>query len=312
MSARRKTSLVAAAVLIVSLAAAVVMLRPLERAQRAGHSDTEDALYIPSARAIRAMSLGYTGLAADIYWTRVVQYFGRRHVEGSNGFPLLEPLLRLTTDLDPHMIVAYQFGSIFLVPPPPAGAGEPDKAVALVERGIQANPDNWRLYLSLGFIHYQYRRDLPAAIAAFERGSRVPGAHPALRVLAATVALEGGDEKKAAILWRAIYDTTNDKSIRKNALDHLIALQVDAEVTRLEKIVQDFQERNGRTPSNFAEMVASGWLPKAPVDPIGEPYKLLPDGRVEVGVPSYLPFITKGLPEGAKPRVGIQIPGMDR
>src|SRR5690242_3635408 len=116
MSARRKTSLIAGAVLVVSLAVSVTFLAPLERAQHPGGDVAQDVLYIPSARALRAMSLGYDGLAADIYWTRAVQYFGRRHQSEAMSYPLLAPLLQLTTDLDPHMIVAYQFGGTFLAP----------------------------------------------------------------------------------------------------------------------------------------------------------------------------------------------------
>jgi len=37
------------------------------------------------------------------------------------------------------------------------------------------------------------------------------------------------------------------------------------------------------------------------VDPLGHPYKLLPDGRVEVRDPDDLPFIEKGTPPGYVP-----------
>jgi len=308
MNLRRKTSLIAAAVLVASLTLAAIMVAPLQRVHDSGSGgDSRDVLYMPSARAIRAMSLGYTGLAADIYWTRAVQYFGQGHREGNAGYPLLAPLLDLATDLDPKMTVAYQYGSIFLVPPPPAGAGEPDKAVALVEKGIRTNPNNWRLYLSLGFIHYQFRHDITAAAAAFERGSQVPAAHPSLKILAAIVTREGGDEQKYAFIWRAIYETTEDKEIKKNAADHLAALRVDSEVTQLEALVKEFQQRTGRTPSNFGEMAASGWLRVIPRDPVNNPYRITPDGRVEVEDRSKLPFITKGLPPGSDVKVGIPL-----
>jgi len=39
-------------------------------------------------------------------------------------------------------------------------------------------------------------------------------------------------------------------------------------------------------------------LPGIPVDPDGHPYKLSPEGRVEVRVPDDFPFATKGLPPG--------------
>jgi hypothetical protein len=35
-----------------------------------------------------------------------------------------------------------------------------------------------------------------------------------------------------------------------------------------------------------------------PVDPRGKPYKLLPDGRIELRNPDDFPFVEKGLPPG--------------
>ena len=91
-----------------------------------------DILYFPSGEWLRRASLGHEGLLADIYWTRVVQYFGRQRLERSTRFELLGPLLRITTELDPHLLVAYRFGAIFLAEPPPRGAGRPEEALQLL------------------------------------------------------------------------------------------------------------------------------------------------------------------------------------
>ena len=39
----------------------------------------QEMLYIPSPKIVKRLSLGYSGLLADVYWTRVVQYFGAKH-----------------------------------------------------------------------------------------------------------------------------------------------------------------------------------------------------------------------------------------
>src|ERR1041384_2295577 len=121
----------------------------------------EEFLYIPNATVLRRMSLGYSGLLADIYWTRAVQYFGKRltHQVRSNRFDLLYPLLDITTSLDPYMIPAYRFGGTFLAQHLPSGAGQPEKAIAILEKGIARNPKDWRLYYDLGFVHYMELKD---------------------------------------------------------------------------------------------------------------------------------------------------------
>ncbi len=295
---RSHKSVVVAAVLLLAacLAGAAVTARRLDRV-RTDRADGE-ALYIPSPKVVQRMSLGYTGLMADIYWTRVVQYFGGKHHEHSLEYKQLGSLLDITTTLDPHLLVAYEFGAIFLSQKPPAGAGEPDAAVRLVEQGIRENPSAWRLYYDLGFIHYFERHDYAAAAEAFDRGSRVPGALPWMKVMAAQMSQHAGDLQTARLLWTSLYQSAEDEQIRINAAQHLRALQVDEDVVILERVATTFKERTGRWPMEWQELVRVGYLRRLPTDPTGRPYHLAPNGRVLVQNPSELPFITQGLPPG--------------
>ena len=294
MSSRNQSVLVAAMVLAVSLAGAALTLRRLDHL-RAG-ATAEEVLYVPSPKILQRMSLGYTGLLADIYWTRAVQYFGQQHHLRSKNYKLLPPLLDIATTLDPHLTVAYEFGATFLAQKPPEGAGDPDAAVRLVERGVRENPSAWRLYYNLGFIHYFERHDYAAAADAFERGSHVPGAYAWMKVMAAQMSQHAGDLQTARFLWSSLYQTTESDDIRVNAAKHLRALHVDEEVSLLEKLASGFRERSGRWPANWEEMVATGYMRGVPLDPTRRPYRLLPEGRVQVQVPEDFPFITKGLP----------------
>src|SRR5262245_13522039 len=130
------------ALLIACLYASTGQVKKLRQLQPTAR--IEEVLYISSPEAIRRMSLGYNGLAAAIYWTRTVQYFGQKQIFKTDRFDLLDPLLRLTTSLDPQLVVAYHFGSVFLAQPGPFGAGEPYKAIDLVQRGIRENPGEWK------------------------------------------------------------------------------------------------------------------------------------------------------------------------
>jgi len=261
----------------------------------------EEVLYIPSSKVVKRMSVGFEGLVADIYWTRVVQYFGAKHIENASQYKLLYPLLDMATDLDTHLIPAYEFGSIFLTQPPPRGAGEPLKAAALLQKGIRENPDSWRLYQGLGFIYYMELKDYPAAGRAFEQGSKIPGAHPFLKVIAARTLQKGGDYQTAQMLWQAVYESFNDGLIRDNAIKHLRALQVDQDVLQLEALARAYAARTGHLPAGFNELVAVHVLPSVPRDPLGYPYELFPDGHVMVEFYRELPFITQGLPPGQQP-----------
>jgi tetratricopeptide (TPR) repeat protein len=296
---RRRTTVVAATCLIVSLTASILLLRNADRLRPRDASD--DVLYLNSPQLIRRGSLGFDGLMACIYWTRAVQYFGERHFNHNQSYNELAPLLQIATTLDPQLMPAYEFGASFLAPRPPAGAGEPAQAVQLMEYGIAHNPDNWRLYYDLGFVYYTELKDYKKASEAFDRGSGVPNAHPFMKLMAARMAENAGDFTTATMLWTATYQNNKQKEIRENALDHLRSLRVDEDVTNLQAAVTRFGDRTGRLPSSMAELAAAEHLPGIPVDPDGHPYQLDPDGRVLVQRPDKFPFITKGAPPGYKP-----------
>jgi tetratricopeptide (TPR) repeat protein len=299
MSGSHRVTTTASILLLVSLASSVLLLRRLDQVRAT--ATLEDVLYFNSPKLVKRLSLGYDGLLADIYWTRAVQYFGSRHVTRATDYNLLAPLLEITTALDPKLTVAYEFGANFLGPNPPEGAGQPDKAIALLEGGIRNNPDDWKLYYDLGFFYYMDLKDYARAAEAFERGTKVPNAHPFLRVLAAQMAQHAGEIQTARMLWQATYATTQDDLIRQNAVDHLRALQVDENITELETRVAQYEQQTGVTPSSFSVMIGAGILRGVPVDPDGKPYKLSADGRIELRNPEDFPFVEKGLPPGYKP-----------
>src|SRR5438045_1485041 len=96
---------IAATLVVICMAASVMSLRAIE--QQRPQATLQEVLYLRSAKTVKRLFLGFDGLAASIYWTRTVQYFGSKHHEHSTRFDLLPPLLDLTTSLDPHLVVAY-------------------------------------------------------------------------------------------------------------------------------------------------------------------------------------------------------------
>ena len=295
MSPRAKTT---AGFLVLALFLMLVSISSLLRVtQLRERSTLGEVLFIPSAKAVKRMSLGYSGLLADLYWLRAVQYFGNHHLARAKEYDLLDPLLDITVTLDPKLEPAYRFGSIFLAQKPPQGAGRPDLAVRLVERGINEFPDDWRQYFNLGFIHYMDRHDYIAAAEAFERGSRLPNAHPFLRLMAARMRAQGGDRETARLLWQNIYDTYPDETMRSNAVEHLNALRYDEMIEQIQKRVELAAGELGRQPRAWQEVVQTGFLRGIPLDPKGRPLILMPDGRVQYSRPDDFPFVQLGLPK---------------
>ena len=192
-----------AAAAALCLAAAVALHAAIDR-WPAPAVDTPGLLYVRSPEAARRAALSYRGVTADVYWIRALQHFGTERLAGSGhvkDYSLLYPLLDLATTLDPYFSIAYRFGSIFLGEPYPGGPGRPDLAIALLQKGLAAQPTKWQYMQDLGFVYYWHLRDYHAAAEAFQRASEMPGAPNWMRPLAAVTLAEGGHRNASRALW---------------------------------------------------------------------------------------------------------------
>jgi tetratricopeptide (TPR) repeat protein len=257
-------------------------------AQQSAIQNEDDQVMLRSSKLVKALSLEYAPLMADIYWTRAVQYFGNKHAGKQVDLRLLWPLLDVTSVLDPQLMPVYHFGSMFLSDAPPRGAGRPDLAVELLERGIRANPDQWRLYYDLGFVYYFDMKDYPKASAAFYEGSKNPAALIWMKIMAAKIAAEGNSALTSIFLWQDVYNTTKDSSIKENALNHLQLLRAQEDLKQIDALVKEYEKRFGRRPKRVSELVRAGLLQGVPVDALGYPYTLSEEGKAELNLDSPL------------------------
>ncbi len=239
-----------------------------------------EVLYFSSGKILKELSLGHEGLMANLYWMRAVQYFGDKKIRKQTEFPLLPALIDLAAVLDPDLVEVYQFGSIFLSEPAPVGAGSPQEAVKLLQKGILHRPADWRLDRDLGFVYYWYLRDYPSSAQAFLRGSKNPKAPTWMRTMAAQLSAQGGNRQTARFLWQQIYETATDKSIRENAAENLMGLIVEDDLEYLQTLADRWKKQSGKNLHSFQELVATGFLREIPRDPKGFPYQLDPGSGV--------------------------------
>lgn len=248
-------------------------------AQTRSEAQEASEVLLRSGAAVKKLSLGYDSLLADIYWTRVVQYYGARVGAGGTSFELLWPLLDITTALDPKLIVAYRFGAIFLSETGDVGANRPDLGVALMKRGIAANPDLWRLNGDLGFLYYWRLKDYPSAAATYLEGSKKPGAAPWLKMMAARVLEKGGSLETSRMLWSELYESTNEPSMRHRAMQMMRGLKTLEDEQYLDDLAAQYQKRFQRYPASTRDLRDAGLIGGIPVDPDGYPYVFGPDGK---------------------------------
>jgi tetratricopeptide (TPR) repeat protein len=265
---------VVGAMLLVVAAAAVLHARDTTRPLPVS---TERLMHLQSGRVADRVFLTFDALAADVYWIRTIQHYGRdrRSTRTDGRFELLEPLLNLTTTLDPHFNIAYRFGAIFLSMDPPDGPARPDQAIALLERGLAVNPNRWQYAHDIGFVHYWYSHDYAKAAEWFERTADMPRAPDWVRPLAALTRAQGGDRTGARRLLSELVGA-EETFIRNAAERGLAQLQALDGIDQLQGLVERFRRATGRYPSNWAEMVRAGLVAGIPADGTGTPFALDP------------------------------------
>ncbi len=182
-------------------------LRALENVPRGGGSD--EKLYVPSGRYLRQAALGFREVAADYLWFQTVQYYGA-YRRGEHDLGYFRGLLDAVCRLDPQFIEAYRFGSLVLA----MDLRDLPGAVDILKRGIQDNPDTWVLPFEVGFVHYVLDQDYRRAACWFDAAARSPDATDFTRRFAAFCHKRAGDTEVSLLLWRNLYETTSNPSMR--------------------------------------------------------------------------------------------------
>jgi hypothetical protein len=250
----------------------------------------EESLYFWSGEQVKRMVPGFETLAADIYWLRTVQYFGgQRLFAQGKRFELLEPLIDITTSLDPRLEIAYRYGAVFLCEPPPTGAGRPLAGIAVLERGAANLPQSWRLRQDLGFFTFLFLKQPQRAAEILTEARKIPGAPFWLESLAADTLSKGGDRQAARRMWRQMYEQAEEGILKANAQDRLSVLDALDQADRLTTAVAEFERQFGRRPRELEELVARGVTRDAIVDSTGVPFAYDPgSGKVKVAETSRL------------------------
>ncbi len=265
---------------------ALVVLLQVVRDRTFAHGAIKgQVLYVRSGEIMKRAALSYDSLLADVYWIRALQYFGGERLKNveDRRFDLLYPLLDLSTTLDPLFTVGYRFGSIFLAEPQPGGAGLPHEAIALLKKGIAANPEKWDYYYDIGFIYYWHLHDYQRAAEWFKRGRQVTGAPWWLETYAAVMLTRGGDRQASRAMWRQIGQSQESEWLRQTSQVRLAQLDALDQIDTLRQVLMRFSRRVGYPAQSWQPVIAAGLLRGVPLDPARVPYRLDPQTG-EIGV----------------------------
>jgi tetratricopeptide (TPR) repeat protein len=208
-------SAVLGALLLCAAAAAGERLQTVSR----GEKDPTELALFPRGAWVRPLAFGFNELVADAAWLRALQYYGEHRIS-DRRYPYLETLFQTVTDLDPRFVNAYIFGALTLA----EDEGQLERGLALLQRGMAANPESWWLVFEYGFLQYIHGNDPDRAGHWLARAARMEDSPPWVRRLAAHASAKSGDRETAIALWLEMYHNSENEEIRRIARDYLARL----------------------------------------------------------------------------------------
>jgi hypothetical protein len=193
----------------------------------------DDRYYLPPAKWLRIMSLGFNEAAADLIWIKTVVYFGGqwelRKIEAEDNFTV--NYLGTAVELDPRFRSVYTIGSAITLFQDRGHVTEKTvkMTMELLDRGVREFPGDGDILFNLGFMHYfemrpfmpndpqnpktKYHRDIGAQLIG--RSALMKGAPPYAALLSITVLSREGFDDLIVEHLKAQLARETDENIRK-------------------------------------------------------------------------------------------------
>lgn len=251
----------------ISLCAGIVATKISMDSARVGVPKLRHLSHLPDGKILKVAALGYREVVADILWLQVIQAMGEKRVSLETGQWIYRALDVVTT-LDPKFVRAYEAGAHALC----SIVMMPQESNWLLEKGIQHNPQEWRLPFLLGFNLYFEFGDNQKAAEAMARAARIPGAPEMIARLAAKLLVSAKSPQQAVELLAKIYEETSDENVKRLLEQRLREAIVERDLAMFEEALGRFQIQHSQRPARLEQLVEEGLLRELPQEPFGGQY----------------------------------------
>lgn len=198
----------------------------------------EPRIHLPQGVWLDAMTLGYRNLIAEALWIRTLSWFGA-HVRDAD-YTYLGELLVAVTQLNPRAEHAYYMAGAVL----PWNTGNTSLSRPLLEKAMEAFPEDWRWPYYRGFNAYWFDHDKVEAGRLLELAAGLPDAPLLVMSLALRMQASAGELQTALLFVEQLLKEQQDSNIR-NQLEHLRAN------IRTEQVLRALDARLAGLPRRF-------------------------------------------------------------
>lgn len=220
----------------------------------------QDSLYLPSPQYVKKASLGYDMVFADLLWLRAIQAFGG-HFASDKNYELLYNMFDVITELDPHFIDVYRFGSLAVG----EEARKYELGLKILEKGMVNNPGKYRLPFEAGYISWWDMKDAERAKKYYIMASKCPDAPDWIERQLAYFDLQLGKYNAAFERWVEAFLKAADsnqgylKEISLNSLKNVIN---DWNIKILQDAADTYKKNNNQSAADLKILVKEGCIKK--------------------------------------------------
>jgi len=222
------------------------------------HKNYEDTLYLPSARYVRSIAMGYDDALASILFIRAIQAYGSgAQFSGKGGRPrLFAHYYDVITDLDPKFYKAYSFGNLMV--------GEefrsPGAGLALMVKGVHNLRDDYRIPYEAAFFSQATLEDFDRAVRYLKIAVQASNAPEYLDRQLNYFAIKGGQ-------FRAGVERFLDMFLRAKDADswfeehvsrgRLRSTQEDWGIHLIDESIDAYKAKFGKNPKRLEDLLTT-------------------------------------------------------
>jgi hypothetical protein len=258
-------------ILLCVAATCEISLRQIPREDPLGR----ELLYLPSPEMLKIISLGNTGLAADVLYLWSIQYYSL--FQPHERFLYLETIYELITDLDPLYFDAYRIGALIMG----IQVGGDQEALQrssrqLLDKGVRNLPESWEIAEQAAWEMYMRYADRGAALHYAEIAAERPGAPARIKRMVGVWRDKErvwSDDDSIAY-WRQAVDEARDSYERKMSLNHLYNAVFAKDKKALQPVLEQYKERFGSCREGWGGLIRARLIDRVPLDLSGNAYGL--------------------------------------
>lgn len=203
------------------------------------------ARFLPDERLARLFALGQRSTCADVLWLNAMGDLSRDFGDKGKKRRWLDSVFAATTRLEPTFETVYSWGATYL------GLLEqdPQRAIALLEKGVAANPGDIKLHVELAMAYFEYRKDRDATLAALDVVIKDPRCDALTMGFYDSLKVDARADFAALALWAPWLDDPNAE-VRESA-----ELYLERAKKRIAlRAANDFSAEHGRPVRTPAEL----------------------------------------------------------